>query len=410
MADYKGIEYLRAKLATKQTGVGRRYDYYEMKYLARDPSPLIPLQLKESYRSILGWCGKAVDALADRLMFAGFEEQTDYFDMNGIFDQNNKDILFDNAILGALISACDFIYISADANGFPRLQVIDGYNATGEIDPITNMLTEGYAVLQRDSNGTVLTDAYFTAEETIITTQGNHKVTTESYPNYAPYALLVPIIYRPDAKRVFGHSRISRASMDLMDKARNTITRAEVSAEFYAFPQKYVVGISQDAEPMDAWRATISSMLQFTKDEDGDHPILGQFQTASMTPHHEQLKMYASAFAGETGLTLNDLGFETDNPSSADAIRAGHENLRLLARKAQRTFGTGFLNAGYLAACVRDKRSYQRTEIYQSVPRWLPIFEPDTAALSGIGDAFIKLQQAFPEYVTEDKLKNLTGI
>ena len=407
---YKGIDYLRAKLATKQTGVSRRYDYYEMKYLTYDPSPLIPLQLKDAYRSILGWCGKSVDALADRLMFNGFEDDTDYFDMNGIFDQNNKDILFDSAILGALISSCDFIYISADENGFPRLQVIDGYNATGEIDPITNMLTEGYAVLKRDDNGAVLTEAYFTIGNTDIITSGNRSVITESYPNDAPYALLVPIIYRPDAKRVFGHSRISRASMDLMDKARNTITRAEVSAEFYAFPQKYVVGISQDAEPMDAWKATISSMLQFTKDEDGDHPIVGQFQTASMTPHHEQLKMYASAFAGETGLTLNDLGFETDNPSSADAIRAGHENLRLLARKAQRTFGTGFLNAGYLAACDRDKQSYKRTEIYQSKPRWLPIFEPDASSLSGIGDAINKLQQSFPDYITEKKLENLTGI
>lgn len=407
---YKGIEYLRAKLATKQVGVSRRYGYYEMKYLAHDPSPLIPLELKDAYKSILGWCGKSVDALADRLMFNGFEDETDYFDMNGIFDQNNKDILFDSAILGALISSCDFIYISADENGFPRLQVIDGYNATGEIDPITNMLTEGYAVLQRDEYGAVLTEAYFTIGNTDIITKGNRSVVTDSYPNNAPYALLVPIIYRPDARRVFGHSRISRASMDLMDKARNTITRAEVSAEFYAFPQKYVVGISQDAEPMDAWKATISAMLQFTKDEDGDHPIVGQFQTASMTPHHEQLKMYASAFAGETGLTLNDLGFETDNPSSADAIRAGHENLRLLARKAQRTFGTGFLNAGYLAACVRDKQSYKRTEIYQSKARWLPIFEPDASSLSGLGDAINKLQQSFPEYITEKKLESLTGI
>ena len=129
-----------------------------------------------------------------------------------------------------------------------------------------------------------------------------------------------------------------------------------------------------------------------------------------MTPHHEQLKMYASAFAGETDLTLNDLGFATDNPTSADAIKAGHENLRAKARKAQRTFGTGFLNTGYLAACVRDKQAYKRTEIYQSKPKWLPIFEPDAAALSGAGDAFNKLQQAFPDYVTEEKLKDLTGI
>ena len=333
--------------------------------------------------------------MADRLVFDGFDADTDVFDMNTIFDLNNKDVLFDNAILGALISSCDFIYISADETGFPRLQVIDGSNATGIIDPITMMMTEGYAVLERDEYGNPSVEAYFTPGNTDIITQGNHKVVTESFPNKAPYALLVPIIYRPDSKRMFGHSRISRACMDLMDKARNTITRAEVTAEFYSFPQKWAVGTSQDAEPLDTWKATMSSMLQFTKDEDGDHPILGQFATASMSPHHEQLKMYASAFAGETGLTLDDLGFATDNPSSADAIKAGHENLRATARKAQRTFGTGFLNAGFLAACVRDNMEYKRTEIYQSRPKWLPLFAPDAAMLSGIGDAFIKLTQAF---------------
>ena len=321
-----------------------------------------------------------------------------------------KNILFDSAILGALISSCDFVYISEDEEQRPRLQVIDGYNATGILDPITNMLVEGYAVLQRDEYENPLVEAHFIPGETHIITHGDHKVVDEAFDNTAPYPLLVPIIYRPDAKMPFGHSRISRASMDLMDKARNTITRAEVTAEFYSFPQKYVVGLSQDAEPMDTWRATISSMLQFTKDDEGGHPILGQFQTASMTPHHEQLKMYVSAFAGETGLTTDDLGFTADNPSSAEAIKASHENLRLLARKAQRTFGTGFLNVGYLAACVRDKTAYKRTEIYQSVPRWLPLFEPDAAMLSGIGDAFIKLQQAFPNYVTETKLTKLTGI
>ena len=407
---YMGIEYLRRKLAQKSIGVNRRYEYYEMKNARLDPSPLIPTALKESYKSVLGWCAKSVDSLADRLVFDGFDPDTDVFDMNGIFNLNNRDILFDNAILGALISSCDFIYISKGDDGFPRLQVIDGRNATGIIDPITNMLTEGYAVLERDVRDQPITEAYFVAGRTDIITKGNRKVTTETYPNAAPYALLVPIIYRPDAKRMFGHSRISRACMDLMDKARNTITRAEVSAEFYAFPQKYVVGMSQDAEPLDSWRATVSSMLQFTKDEDGGHPVLGQFTTASMTPHHEQLKMYASAFAGETGLTLDDLGFATDNPSSADAIKAGHESLRLLARKAQRTFGTGFLNTGYLAACVRDNFEYKRTEIYQSAPMWKPLFEPDASMLSGLGDAALKLAQAFPEYMTDKKLKEVMGI
>jgi hypothetical protein len=189
-----------------------------------------------------------------------------------------------------------------------------------------------------------------------------------------------------------------------------TLKRAEVTAEFYSFPQKYVTGLSPDAEMMDKWQATISSMLQFTKDEDGDHALPGQFTTQSVTPHMDQLRIYASLFAGETGLTLDDLGFVGENPSSAESIRATHENMRLTARKAQRNFGTGFLNVGYLAACVRDNFPYKRNQLYQTKPRWEPVFEPDAAQLSGIGDAAIKIQQSFPDYFTEEKLHDLTGI
>ena len=129
-----------------------------------------------------------------------------------------------------------------------------------------------------------------------------------------------------------------------------------------------------------------------------------------MAPHLEQLKMFASLFAGETGLTLEDLGFASGNPSSSEAIKASHENLRLKAKAAQRSFGTGFLNAGYLAACLRDKQEYKRNQLYLTKTKWEPVFEPDSSALSGIGDAAIKLQQSFPDYFNEDKLKDLTGI
>ena len=101
----------------------------------------------------------------------------------------------------------------------------------------------------------------------------------------------------------------------------------------------------------------MSSLLRIDKDEDGDKPTAGQFQTAAQTPHTEQLRMFAGLFAGETGLTLDDLGFPSQNPSSSEAIKAAHETLRLTARKAQRTFGVGLLNAGYLAACIRDDYS-----------------------------------------------------
>lgn len=198
--------------------------------------------------------------------------------------------------------------------------------------------------------------------------------------------------------------------MYLQNLAKRTLERSEVSAEFYSFPQKYILGLDPEAEEIDKWNATISSMLRFDKDEDGDSPTLGQFSQQSMGPFTEQLKAAASIFAGETGLTMDDLGFSTDNPSSSEAIKASHESLRLLARKAQRAFGSGFLNAGYLAACVRDGVAYKRNQLYLTVPRWKPIFEADFAALSGAGDSLIKIQQAFPDYLTDEKLEDLLGL
>ena len=406
MSTLKGIAYLRNKLEYKRSRGLLRYKYYEQKNSAYDPGDVIPNKLKEAYKSTLGWCSKAVDSLSDILIFDGFEN--DNFDFWTIYQQNNADILFESAIKGALINSCDFIYISAGADGFPRLQVLDGTNATGVIDPITNLLTEGYAVLERDDHDAPILEAYFTPDYTEFYSSVDEIATRINNP--ARYPLLVPIIYKPDSKRPFGHSRISRSCMDLVNKARNTVTRGEVSAEFYSFPQKYVTGLSQDAEPLEKWQATISSLLQFSKDEDGDRPTLGQFVQQSMAPFIEQFRMYASAFAGETGLTLDDLGFASGNPSSSEAIKAAHENLRLTARSAQRSFGIGFINAGYLAASVRDGVAYARKEIYLTKPKWAPIFEADSASLSGIGDAFMKLQQSFPEYVTEDKLRELTGL
>lgn len=397
-----GIDYLRRRLADKQTRVLLRYKYYEMKNNAQDFSSLAPEKFK-GLKETVGWCAKAVDSLADRLQFDEF--QNDEFDLSEIFLSNNQDILIDSAVLSALISACSFVYIRED-NRYPRLQVIDGSNATGIIDPVTNLLTEGYAVLERDSMGVVKTEAYFTAGMTEIY---SHGVLVQRIPNAAPYALLVPIIYRPDAKRPFGHSRISRACIAYTQTALRTIKRSEVSAEFYSFPQKYVLGLSEDAE-FNNRLATISSFLNFTKDGDGDHPIVGQFQQQSMTPYTEQLRTLASLFAGETGLTLDDLGFATENPSSAEAIKAGHENLRLTARKAQRTFGTGLLNVGYLAVCIRDRYAYQRDAFRDTKVAWLPIFEPDAAALSGVGDAILKINQAVPDYLGARNIKALTGM
>lgn len=401
----KGIEYLRKKLNKYRSGAIERHKVYDMKDDYFHNGVTIPPKLRMQYKATLGWGAKAVDSIADRLVFREF--RNDVFDLNTVFNMNSPDILFDDAARSALTNSCSFIYISESSeDNIPRLQVISGDNATGILDPITRLLTEGYAVLSRNKSGEPLEELHFLPGLTIYYFEGKFSSFVE---HNVAYPLLVPVIHRPDSMKPFGRSRITPSAIYYQKYAKRTLERSDITAEFYSWPQKYVVGTAQDAE-LDTLRATVSSMLNFSKDDDGDVPKLGQFNVPSMSPFTEQLRTAASGFAGETGLTLDDLGFSTDNPSSAEAIKASHESLRLAAEKAQRDFSSGFLNAGFLAACLRDDFAYKRNQIYSTKPIWEPVFKPDASTLSVLGDGAFKLNQAFPGYFDSQVLHDLTGI
>ena len=159
------IEKLRKKLKHKRTRGLIRYDYYEQKQRALDLGISTPEGL-QWFNCVNGWCTKAVDGLADRLQFDTFENDNFYF--AELFNQNNPDIFFDDAILSALITSCSFVYISRGEEDRIRFQIIDGTNATGTLDDFTKLLVEGYAVLDRDDNGNVVTEAYFTPGKTEV--------------------------------------------------------------------------------------------------------------------------------------------------------------------------------------------------------------------------------------------------
>lgn len=401
-----GLAYLKNKLMMLEPRIRMRYGYYDMRNLTFDFGISSPPELQH-WNAVVGWCAKGVDAMADRIKFRKFKD--DLFGLEEILNLNNRDILLPALWKGALISGCDFIYVTEDEQGYPRLQAIDGGNATGIIDPTTGMLLEGYAVLERDDLLQPIKEAYFTFDYTAYYEKG---VLVDWRKNKAPFPCLVPVIHRPDANRPFGHARITRACMSHTGSALRTIKRSELSAEFYSFPQKWVTGLDPTAEQdLDKWAAAMSAMMQFDMNSNGQNEVkVGQFSQQSMTPHVEQLRMFASLFAGEMGLTLDDLGFASANPSSEEAIKAAHENLRLSVKAAHDSFGVGLLNAAFLAACIRDNYKYSRQQLYNTKLQWAPPFPADASMLGAIGDALGKIAANYPNYMDEDKIYELTGI
>ena len=405
--DYKGIDYLRSLLKDKQTRVARCYKYYKQKDKMDNSQAITENKDMQRITKKVGWIQKAVDSLTNRLQFSSFGNDDELM-VNDIFMRNNRDVLFNTMFKGAIISSCDFVYISKNTDGTARLQVIDGYNATGVIDTSTMLLTEGYAVLERDGyTGLPTLEAYFLKGNTQYYKDGQ---LMDEIPNGLDYPLLVPIVYNPDATRPFGQSLITDSLIKYVDDAKETLRLMSVSAQFYSFPQKWVTGLDNDTDTFDKWQMFMSAMMAFGRDEDGNTPTVGQFQQQSMSPYNEQLKTLASLFGGETGLTLDDMGFPGSNPSSAEGIKASHETLRLMARSAQRTFEVGIINVAFLAKSLESNMQFKRSEFANLKVRWKPVFEIDATMLSGIGDGAIKINQAVEGYFDKNTLEDLTGI
>src|SRR5699024_7811864 len=112
------------------------------------------------------------------------------------------------------------------------------------------------------------------------------------------------------------------------DMALRTLVGAEVAREFYAVPQRYMMGapesffLDDDGNPRGAWDAMMGKILAIERDEEtGDIPTVGSFTAHSTSPFFEQLRNLSQLLASETSIPPTYLGFVTDNPSSADAIR-----------------------------------------------------------------------------------------
>ena len=70
----------------------------------------------------------------------------------------------------------------------------------------------------------------------------------------------------------------------------------------------------------------------------------------------------------------------------------------------------GFINAGFVAACLRDDYAYTRNIVKDTKILWKPLVEPDAATLSSIGDGIIKINQAIPNFFNAENVSDLLGI
>jgi hypothetical protein len=409
------IQHLVKKLKHHDSKNAELERYYEGKNRLKDLNISIPPSLK-LVDSVVGWAGTAVDVLEERLDLEGYIG-ADTLGLDTIFRQNELDLEAGLGHKDALIYGLGFVFVG---KGRPELgepetliTIESPKKATALYDMRSRRITAAILV-NRLENGAVDSGTLYLPNETIpFAAYGN---TFVEFGDRDVHMLgrvpVAPLVNNPRSGDPDGRSEITKAVRSYTDSAMRTLLGAEVAREFYSSPQRFVLGakeeIFQDADgnPLNPWSVIQGRMLGVPyNDDDSVMPQVGQFTANSPAPYFEQIRQYAQLIAAETAIPASYLGFQTDNPASADAIRQMEARLVKRAERRQRQFGRTWSEVAKLALLVRDGSIPDTASEIR--PIWRDASTPTRAAAA---DEAVKLIQAGVLTPDSDIVYNRIGL
>ncbi len=389
-----------------------RMRYYDGRNRLKDLGIAIPPSLRH-VETVVGWPQKSVDVLADRITFDGFgsssDSSNDPYGLEDVLEANDFRLELSQAVRSALIHSCSFLTVRSrepDEDGLPPVVVSfrSATFATGIWDYSRRRLSSALTVTGVDSDALAQTGQVIPSELMLYVPGWTVHVRRQDNGSYVaddPRATNldhVPVYllsYHPDLERPFGRARISREVMSLTDAAVRTMLRMDISAEFYSWPQRVMLGadeppVSKDGKTLTGWEASMSKFLVVTPNENGDIPSVQQFSQMTMQPLSDLLRSLAGRMSGATGIPMNQLGITTDNgqANGADAIHASEDPLVIDAENAAMSFGSSLRRAAQDMVMLSDGGDASGIRV-----NWR---NPERPSMSTVSAAIMQQVQAIP--------------
>lgn len=389
---------LLLNLGSHSSRVQTKYEYYEADNDTRDFGISTPNRMV-NLRPGIGWASRAVNTLSDRVVFDGFAGDT--FGINDLLTQINGFSVISQAKHDAFIAGCAFVAVSDDDVDGKVLVPFTAQEATGVIDQRTGLLKYGLAVTKWSPPATKKKGVPFAPCDYIVFTPQftaiyESRTISQIIPNETGRCLLHPFTHRASANQPLGRARLTKTVRRIIQEVGRLKRREEIAEEFYALPQRYINGLAEGATKDDNLDSAIGKVWAITKDEEGDKPDIGQLQQMSIDGFVEAKKDKARDFCAETALTLRNLGYETNNPTSAESLATMSDDLLLEATNSQDELGLQIKELCITLRMAMDGVSEVPAALNQLIPAWKPIFQVDVGAA---GDAIFKLYTAMPEII-----------
>ncbi|MCX4863458.1 MULTISPECIES: phage portal protein [unclassified Streptomyces] len=395
---------LRSDLLSQRFKLELLDAYFGGEQVVRDLGISIPPQLK-GLHTIIGWPRIGVEALEQRLDLEAFRwaDGSDSSDLDEIVEANDWLDEASLAHLDALTYGREYVAAgSGDSVDAPPLVTFESpLDMTLDWDARRRAARSALRECQADRLDYDLAPedrlaTLYLPDQTIQTVQTDSG--WEVIDRDEHMLGMVPVLRMANRQRTadrVGKSEITPEVMSITDAACRRLMGMEVAAEFFGAPQRYILGASesafQDAEgnAKSAWETYIGRVLALERDEDGQVPTVGQFTAHDPSGQTKIIDLYARIMATQLGLPPHMLGYTSDNPASADAIRSSEGMLVKKAERRIRRFGATHREAMRLALWVRDGTPPDKSRRIEAVWR-----NPATPTLAAQTDAAVKMVQA----------------
>jgi hypothetical protein len=400
------INMLRADMLRDRWALQLRDSYFNGEQLVRDLGISIPPQLK-GLHTVIGWPRVGVESLEERLDLEAFRwadgsessELAEIAEANDLFDESSL------AHLDALVYGREYLAVGSGDCGTPDCPPLITVESPLDMTLLWDArIRMGTAALRECRADTYLESGpeermivLYLPDQTVTalpSESGGWDVIDRDIHNLG----VVPVVRMANRQRTadrVGRSEITPEVMSITDAACRRLMGIEVAAEFFGAPQRYILGASesafQDAEgnTKSAWETYIGQMLALERDEDGAIPEVGQFSAHDPSGQTKIIDLYARIMSAQFGLPPHMMGYTTDNPASADAIRSTEAKLIKRSERRIRRYGAAWQQAMRLALWVRDGEPPDKTRRIETVWR-----NPATPTVAAQADATVKLVAA----------------
>lgn len=380
--------------------LGENQDYYDAVRRPKAIGLAVPPRMKDLLAHV-GYSRSYVNALADRLELEGFrmpgKDEADA-DLQDWWKANFLDSESKLGHVEAFIHGRAYITISMPDPELdigldpevPLIRIESPRSMYAEIDPRSRRVSKAIRALYNKEGTDVTYATLYLPDQTVLFEKiGGSWQPPQTVPHGLGVVPVVPLVNRSRLSDLYGTSEITPELKSLTDAASRIMMLMQAVAELMGVPQRLLFGIKESElgrDPLTGeikFDAYLARILGF-EDPDGKAQ---QFSAAELRNFVDALEEIHKQAASVTGLPPQYLSTQSENPASAEAIRASESRLVKTAETKALVFGSAWEEAMRIAWRMA-KASEVPPAMYRMETIWA---DPATPTYAAKADAATKL-------------------